>query len=156
MAAPFWLPRIALLFGRSETLPELAVRHSGQKLQVFCLPAHRVVDAIPAAKMVEEDPLLDCARVHLAVLAEMNGSLREAVRLSAGVQAVHVGLVFVRADVRVKEWRVYEVKKRTQKEDQRKHVSPIPRTCQCPPHQARARSSERRSKAKKITMTTEK
>src|SRR5437016_13172991 len=99
-------------------LPELAVRSRSEKLQIFCLPAHRIVDAIPAARMVEEDPFFGCARVHLAILAKMNGGLREAVRLSAGVQAVHVGFVFVRADVRVEEWRVYEAKKRSQKEDQ--------------------------------------
>src|SRR5438046_10379586 len=71
--------------------------------------------------MVEEDPLFEWAGVHLAILAEMNGRLRKAVGLSASVQAVHIGFVFVGADMGVKEWRVYEGKERTQKEDQGKH-----------------------------------
>ena len=71
--------------------------------------------------MVEEDPLFEWAGVHLAILAEMDGRLRKAVGLSAGVQAVHIGFVFVGADVGVKEWRVYEGKERSQKEDQGKH-----------------------------------
>src|SRR5690349_10802090 len=79
------------------------------------------MDAVPATGMIEEDPFFDLAGIHLAVLAEMDGSLREAVGLPASVQAVHVGLVFVRADVRVKEWRVDEATKRTHKENKGKH-----------------------------------
>ena len=102
-----------------------------EQFQVFRLPEHRVVDPIPAAGVVEEDPLFEWTGVHLAILAEMNGGLREPVRLPAGVQAVHVGFVFVRADVRVEEWRVYEGKERTQKEDQGKHRG-IPNSAHLP------------------------
>src|SRR5437879_1177094 len=62
-------------------------------LKVLPLPLHGVVNAVPAAGMVEEDDLLDRAGAHLAVLAEVDGGLREAVGLAAGVDAVHVGLV---------------------------------------------------------------
>jgi len=39
-------------------------------------------------------------------------------------RSVHIGFVFVRADVRVKEWRAYEGRERTQKEDQWKTPCP--------------------------------
>src|SRR6266576_3101186 len=71
--------------------------------------------------MVEEVPLFEWARVHLAIFAEMNGRLRKAVGLSARVQAVQIGFVFIGADMGFKVWRVYEGKERTQKEDQGKH-----------------------------------
>src|SRR5712692_5428723 len=113
VVAPFWLLLISPLLGRSQAPLVLVIRLRSEELQVFRLPAHRIVDAIPAAGMVEEDPLFDWSRIHLAILAEMNGGLREAIGLAAGVQAVHVGFMFVAANVRVKERRVHKCKQRT-------------------------------------------
>src|SRR6266705_3926014 len=64
--------------------------------QVLRLPPHGGQDAVPAAGVIEEDPLLDRAGTHLAVLAEVNGRLRETVRLPAGVDAIHVRFGFLR------------------------------------------------------------
>src|SRR6266403_1214224 len=79
------------------------------------------MDAIPAAGMVEENPFFDWPGIHLAIFAEMDSTLREAVGLPAGIQAIHVGFVFVRPDMRVEEWCVREATKRTHKKNERKH-----------------------------------
>jgi len=126
------------------------LRLRSEKLQVFSLPAHRIVDAVPSAGVVEENPLFDSPGIHLAILAEMNGALRESVGLTAGVQAVHIGFVFVGANVGVKKRRIHKSKNRPHEEHQREHRR-IADSAYLPssPQRARARSSDQRSKAKK-------
>ena len=51
-----------------------------------------------AARMVEEDQLLERTGVELAVLAELERRLGEAVGLPGGVEAEDVGLGLVGAD----------------------------------------------------------
>src|SRR5258706_5587789 len=99
----------------------LMLRLRSERLQVFSLPAHRIVDAVPSAGVVEENPLFDSPGIHLAILAEMNGALRESVGLTAGVQAVHIGFVFVGANVGVKKRRIHKSKNRPHEEHQREH-----------------------------------
>src|SRR5260370_621016 len=89
--------------------------------QVLGLPAHGGEDAVAATGMVEGDPLLDRPRAHLAGLAEVNGGLREAIGLTAGVQTVHVGLALLRAGHGVVNRGQYEEEDRAQEEDQRQH-----------------------------------
>src|SRR5438046_7101413 len=64
-----------------------------EEAEIFCLPRHRVVDTVPPARMVEEDPFFEWAGAHLAIFAEVNRALREAVGLARGVESVHIGFV---------------------------------------------------------------
>jgi hypothetical protein len=48
---------------------------------------------IAAAGVVEKDPFSERAGAHLAIFTDMNGSLREAVRLARGIQSIHIGFV---------------------------------------------------------------
>ena len=57
-----------------------------EQLEVFRLPAHRRIDAVPAARMIEEYPFFDGARIHLAVLAKMDGGLSKPIRLPAALR----------------------------------------------------------------------
>src|SRR4051812_32399513 len=50
-------------------------------------PAHRVVDAVARARVVEEDEFLDRARIGLAVLGELEVDFGLAMRLARQVQA---------------------------------------------------------------------
>ena len=56
----------------------------------------------------QEDKLLEFAGAHLAVLAEVNGGLGEAVGLAAGVEAEHVRFFFLDAGLRVQDRREHE------------------------------------------------
>ncbi len=51
--------------------------------------------------MVEENVLFDRTGMHLAILAQVNRSLRKTIRPAAGVQPVHVGFVLGGSDARV-------------------------------------------------------
>ena len=79
------------------------------------------MDAISPARMIEEDPLFDGARVHFSILSEVNRSLSETVRLAAGVQAVHISLVLVGANVRIQEGRIHKTHERTQEKNKWNH-----------------------------------
>src|SRR6266478_7389177 len=92
-----------------------------EELQVFSLPEHRCTDAIAAARMVEEDPFFQRSRAHFAVFTEMNRGLREAIRLAAGVQAIHVRFEFIRASVGVEESSRHKAEKGAHQENQREH-----------------------------------
>src|SRR6185436_1497095 len=94
---------------------------SVEQRQILRFPLHGCMNPIPAAGVIEEDPLLDRAGAHLAVLAEVDGRLREAVGLARGVQAVHVGLRFLHAHRRVQDRRQYEEEDRREQHDQRQH-----------------------------------
>src|SRR5580658_1699151 len=84
--------------------------------QVLRLPAHGSPNAIPPAWVVEENPFLDGAGAHLPIFAQMDRRSCEPVRLTAGVQPVHVRFVLVRTDMRIEKRRVHESKHRTQKQ----------------------------------------
>src|ERR1700722_14040478 len=70
-----------------------ALRLAAEQLQILRFPAHRGIDAIASTGVIEENPLLDGAGIHLPVLTEMDRRLGEAVGLPTGVQSVHVGFV---------------------------------------------------------------
>src|ERR1700676_847054 len=55
-----------------------------EEAEILALPDHGGVDAVVAAGMVEEDPFLDGAGAHLAVLAEVDRRLGDAIGLSRG------------------------------------------------------------------------
>ncbi len=82
----------------------------GKQLQILSLPAHCCIDTIASAGVVEKGPLLDRTGIHLAVFAEMDGSLGKAVGLPTRIQSVHVGLVLLRAGPRVHDRRDDEAK----------------------------------------------
>src|SRR5689334_9968225 len=67
-------------------------------LPILRFPLHRHQDAVPAAGMIEEDPLLQGTRRHLPVLAQEQGRLREAVGLARRVDAEEIRLRLVGAD----------------------------------------------------------
>src|SRR5882762_4190847 len=62
-----------------------------EEAEVLALPDHGGVDAVVAAGMIEEDPFFSRAWAHLAVFAEVDGGLGEAIWLAGGVKAEHVG-----------------------------------------------------------------
>src|ERR1700733_8134440 len=66
-----------------------------KQLQVLGFPTHRGINAIAAARMIEEDPLFKRPGIHLPILAKMNSSLRESVRLAARVQSIHIGFILL-------------------------------------------------------------
>src|SRR5882762_2590243 len=91
-------------------VPIQALLVTGEQLHILSLPAHRGVDAIASAGVIEKNPLLDWARIHLAVFAQMDRSLGKAIGLPARVQAIHVGFVFLSACKGVRDGRGDETK----------------------------------------------
>src|SRR5438105_11845739 len=78
-----------------------SVRLRVEQTQIFFLPPHRGQDPVTAARMVEEDDLLNRAGTHLAIFTEVDRGLRETVGLTAGVETVHVRFTLLRARVSV-------------------------------------------------------
>src|ERR1017187_9875206 len=109
------------LWRRGTAAARLSARLGREQLQILLLPAHGVIDSVVAAGMVEEDVLLHRAGMHLAILAQMNRSLRETVGLAAGIQSEHVGFVLGSARVSVEQRRGDESYDRDQQNDQRQH-----------------------------------
>src|SRR5215467_1743221 len=68
-----------------------------EQSEIFRFPAHGIGDTVATAWVIEKYPFFYRSRTHLSVLAEMDRSLGEAIGLAAGVQAVHVGFVFLSA-----------------------------------------------------------
>src|ERR1700733_8408312 len=79
------------------------------------------MDAMAATGMIEENPFFHRAGAHLAVFAEVNCGLREAVGLAAGVDAVHVGFVFVGSRLGVLDGREDKAKNREDQQYQGKY-----------------------------------
>src|ERR1017187_4787403 len=78
------------LWRRGTAAARVFARLGREQLQILLLPSHRVIDSVVTAGMVEEDVLFHRARMHLAILAQMDGTLRETIGLAAGIQAEHV------------------------------------------------------------------
>src|SRR5215210_6244245 len=87
--------------------------------QLLRLPPHRHQDAVATAGMVEEDPLLQRTGGELAVFAELQRDLGEAVRLTGGVEAEDVRLRLGRADEGVVERCEHEEEDREHRHEQR-------------------------------------
>ncbi len=94
---------------------------AGMTPEIFRFPAHRGVNAIATAWMIIKEPFLDGAGIHLAVLTQMNRRLSSAIRLSGGIEAVHIRLVFLGADKAVQDWSEHKQKERARQHDQGKH-----------------------------------
>jgi hypothetical protein len=69
--------------------------------------------------MVKEDALLPRGGIELSVLCQFQRGLGEAVGLTRGVQAEHVGFVLVRPDDRVDDWKRGESVHRKDEDQQR-------------------------------------
>src|SRR5580658_177910 len=102
-------PAIDPALGKWRLLPGFR----SEQRQILRLPAHGCPDTIPPAWMVEEKPFLHRARTHLTIFAEVNRGPREAVRLAARIQPVHVRFILIGARVRVGQRRVDESEDRT-------------------------------------------
>src|SRR4029453_13540857 len=74
------------------------LRLAGASTEGVRFPAHRREDSSVTARMIEEEEFLDRPQGHLAVVAEQERGFGEAVWLTCGVQAEHVGLVLVGAN----------------------------------------------------------
>src|SRR5664279_2996114 len=104
---------------------------TSEQFQILSLPAHRGVNAIASAGVIEKDPFLDGTRIHLAVFAKMDRPLGQAIGLPARVQTVHVGFVFLRAREGVHDRSEGETKDGDQQHHKRKngrvaHASDLP------------------------------
>src|SRR3972149_4524674 len=86
--------------------------------EVFGLPAHRHQDPAVAARVVEENELLDRAGFQLAVLAELQRPLGLSVRLSGGVEPENVRLDLLGADHGVGHGRQHEEENGQQQDEQ--------------------------------------
>src|SRR5713101_7820831 len=93
------------------------------QLQVLRLPLHGIVNPVAAAGMIEEYPLLHWARTHLAIFAQMNRTLGETIRLPAGIEPVHVGLVLLRPNKSIDHRRQHKDEDQPHEYDQWKHRS---------------------------------
>jgi len=102
------------------------LRLRSEKLQVFSLPTHRIVDAVPSAGWSK--------KIHSSTAPDSSCDTRRdewrlaRIRRADGcVQAVHIGFVFVGANVVLKNG-VYTNPRIVPREHQRSTaVSPIPR-----------------------------
>src|ERR1700691_5940737 len=101
----------------------LRISRRCKEFQIFRLPLHGVVDAVATAGMIEENPFFDGAGAHLAIFAQVDGSLREAVRLAAGIDAVHVGFMLFGSRLRVLDRREDETENREDQQYEREHCN---------------------------------
>ena len=116
---------------------------------MFSFPLHSHMHAVSSTGVVVKNNLLDRAGSHLAVLSQMYRSLRRAIGLPCGIQAIHVGFAFFRPDLRVLNGRQDEAKNRNQQEHQRNDGRvadaanlPLPAPALQTPNQRSAQESE--------------
>ena len=91
------MPASTLL--RERRIASLLRRHRAgldvRVVQVLFLPDHHHVDAVAARRVIEEHELFERRRIELAVFAQMQRGLGEAVRLARGIDAENVRLRFL-------------------------------------------------------------